>query len=113
MVAPLVNSGDSTGAASAAGFALGFFVEILAIIKLVGLAGFQFPDSQVLSFTPWTARSRKSSNWIIINRAFEAIQWQPQYGKGNFAVNSPRAWRTLALMSNPIFVVRFPFWRVL
>jgi hypothetical protein len=108
---PLFKSGDSAAGTSAAGFALAFFVETLGInkIKLVGLTGFQLPG--VKGRHALDARWLKKFKMDYINRAFEAAQ--PQYGKGNFAVNSLTRWRILAPVSNPIFHVRFSPRRVL
>jgi hypothetical protein len=51
--------------------------------------------------THWTTGARNSSKWIFSTRRIKAST--PQHGKGNFAVNSRRYWRTLTAMSNPIF----------
>jgi hypothetical protein len=80
----LFKSGDSAAGVSAAGFALVFFVETLGIIKLVGLTGFQLPDMK--GRHALDARWPEKFKMDYINRAFEAVR--PQYGKGNFAVNS-------------------------
>jgi hypothetical protein len=114
----LVTSGDSTAGASAgavaAGFVLGFFVETLGInkIKLIGLAGFQFPDCK--SFTHWTAGNRKSSKWIFIYRAFKAIVTSIRQGK--FRSQLAHTLTQLARHVKPpnrIFLVRFSVGRVL
>jgi hypothetical protein len=84
--APLFKSGDSAAGASVAGFVLVFFVETLGInkIKLVGSTGFLLPD--VTGCHALDARWPEKFKMDYINRAFEAAR--PQYGKGNFAVNS-------------------------
>jgi hypothetical protein len=50
----------------------------------------------------WTTGDRKNSKWIIINPASEAFA--PQHGKGNFAVKSQTAWRSLAAVSSGLII---------
>src|SRR5208283_4964617 len=68
--APLVNSGDSARD-SAAGFALGFFVETLGINQMIGLAGFQSPDLQVLHALD--GRQPEKFKMDYVNRAYQGV----------------------------------------
>ncbi len=97
--APLVNSGDSAGAASAgteaAALALGFLVETLGI-NLNWLFWLDF-KSQARALN--ALDGRQSEKFKMDWSTERPRQTSPQYGKGNFAVNSRTRCRIQTVLS--------------